>query len=160
MAYTLGKRSRKNLEGVHPNLVKIVELAIKTTKQDFTVIEGVRTLERQKNLVKTGASKTLNSKHLRQTSGYGHAVDLVPYGDFDGNGTFEISWHAGHFYPIAEAMRYAAKALNIKIRWGGSWSILNDTTEPAGQLVAKYAAERRKQGKSAFIDCPHFELYP
>lgn len=55
-------------------------------------------------------------------------------------------------------MRAAAKELNIRVRWGGCWATLNDTTKPTTQLVADYVAERRAAGKRAFIDGPHFEL--
>jgi hypothetical protein len=156
--YTLGKTSLSKLNGVHPNLVKVIKRAIELTSQDFSVNEGLRTLERQKRLVAAGASRTLNSKHLKQADGYGHASDLIPWGDFDGNGTKEISWAWENFYPIAEAMRAAAKELNIRVRWGGCWETLNDTTKPTTQLVADYVAERRAAGKRAFIDGPHFEL--
>ena len=149
--YTLGKTSLSKLNGVHPNLVKVIKRAIEKTIQDFSVNEGLRTLERQKRLVAAGASRTLNSQHLKQ-------ADLIPWGDFDGNGTKEISWAWENFYPIAEAMRAAAKELNIRVRWGGCWAILNDTTKPTTELVADYVAERRAAGKRAFIDGPHFEL--
>ena len=99
MSYKLGNTSQQRLVGVHPNLVKVVQRAIEITAQDFAVNEGLRTLERQRRLVASGASQTLNSKHLKQADGFGHAVDLVPWGDFDGNGTSEISWHWGHCTP-------------------------------------------------------------
>ena len=103
--FVLGTRSLERLQGVHPQLVAVVKRAIELSSQDFAVNEGLRTAARQKQLVATGASQTMNSKHLKQADGYGHAVDLVPWGDFDGNGTSEMSWHWGHFYPIADAMR-------------------------------------------------------
>lgn len=53
----------------------------------------------------------------------------------------------------------AAKELNVKIRWGGAWCVLNNTTKDTSDLVADYVIERRKQGKKAFNDGPHFELY-
>ena len=156
--FKLGKTSLTKLDGVHPNLVKVIKRAIEITIQDFSVNEGLRTLDRQKRLVAAGASRTMNSKHLKQSDGFGHAADLIPWGDFDGNGKSEISWAWEHFYPIAEAMRKAAKELNIRVRWGGCWATLNDTTKPTTQLVADYVAERRAAGKRAFIDGPHFEL--
>ena len=91
--FTLGKTSLAKLEGVHPDMVKVVKLAITYTTQDYSVHEGLRTKTRQANLVKTGASRTMNSKHIQQSDGYGHAVDLLPWGDFDGNGTIEVSFH-------------------------------------------------------------------
>ena len=72
--YFLGKRSTDNLKGVHPDLVKVVQRAISITKQDFAVIEGLRSKERQEQLVKEGKSQTTNSRHLT-----GHAVDIVPW---------------------------------------------------------------------------------
>lgn len=158
MSYVLGKRSKEKLVGVHPDLVRVVERAIEITRQDFAVNEGLRTTERQRRLVASGASQTMNSKHLKQADGYGHAVDLVPYGDFDGNGTSEISWHWTHFYPIAHAMREAAKILGVRVRWGGCWQVLNDTDLDTEVLVQNYAAARKAQGKRAFMDGPHFEL--
>ena len=159
MTYKLGKRSIERLNGVHPNLVKVVKRAIEISVQDFAVNEGLRSPERQAQLIKQGASQTSNSKHLKQQDGYGHAVDLVPWGDFDGNGVSEASWEWRYFYPIADAVRKAAKELNVKIRWGGAWCVLNNTTKDTSDLVADYVIERRKQGKKAFNDGPHFELY-
>ncbi|ORF03573.1 endolysin [Snodgrassella alvi] len=159
MTYILGSNSRKKLEGVHPKLVQVVQLAIQKTTQDFSVYEGLRTKNRQVKLVQRGASQTMNSKHLPQNDGYGHAVDLLPWADFDGNGTKEVAWHWPAIYPIAEAMRNAAKELNIRIRWGGNWSVcLNETDKTAEALVRDYVTARQKAGKKAFIDGPHFEL--
>lgn len=72
-------RSLKRLEGVHPLLVDVVHKAMQMQVMDFSVVEGVRSLDRQKELFSQGASKTLKSKHLIQSDGYGHAVDLYPY---------------------------------------------------------------------------------
>jgi len=110
--YHLSKRSLKALEGVHPDLVDIVHRAIQITKQDFMVIEGLRTRSRQKQLVAKGASTTMNSRHLT-----GHAVDLVPY---------PIAWDWPLFYPIADAMKSAAKELGVPLEWGGDWKSLKD----------------------------------
>lgn len=111
----LGTRSLKNLEGVHPDLVKVVKRAIQITDQDFTVIEGLRSYARQKELVAKGASKTLNSRHLT-----GHAVDIVPWV----NGTISWNWL---FYPaIATAMKQAAKELDVDVEWGGNWKKFPD----------------------------------
>ncbi len=67
MSFKLGAKSLANLEGVYPVLVKIVKRAIEISEVDFGVYEGVRTLERQKKLVASGASKTLNSMHIPAT---------------------------------------------------------------------------------------------
>lgn len=143
------KRSRDRLKGVHPNLVKVITRALEISSSDFSVTEGVRTIQRQKELVWQGKSQTMNSKHLVQSSGYGHAIDIVPY---------PVSWELEKFYPLAEAVRRAAKELNVNIRWGGCWVTLNDTSKPIKDLINEYSSQRRKQGKKPFIDCPHFEL--
>ena len=110
--FVLSKRSLSNLEGVHPDLVACVKRAICITKQDFTVIEGLRSLERQEKLVASGASKTMNSRHLT-----GHAVDIIPY---------PVSWDWPLYYPIADAMKSAAKELNVDLEWGGDWTSFKD----------------------------------
>lgn len=145
--FVFSDTSLKRLNGVDDRLVKVVKLALQKSKQDFAVLEGVRTKERQAQLVKKGASQTMNSKHI-----IGHAVDLVPIV----NG--EVSWDWKYYYPIAEAMREAAKELGINIRWGGAWQTLNSSTLPTTKLVENYVATKRKQGKKAFTDGPHFEL--
>jgi len=69
---SLSQRSRDKLAGVHPDLVRVVERAIELTEIDFVVTEGLRTVERQKQLVAAGASATMNSRHIT-----GHAVDVA-----------------------------------------------------------------------------------
>lgn len=112
MGYKLGNRSLQNLSGVHPDMVAVVKRAIELSEQDFSVLEGVRNINRQRELVKTGKSTTMNSRHLT-----GHAVDLVPY---------PVSWEWEDFYPIADAMKAAAEELEIDIDWGGDWKSFPD----------------------------------
>lgn len=110
--FSLGPRSKQRLRGVHPDLVKVVERAIKITDVDFTVLEGLRTPERQKALVEAGASQTLNSRHLT-----GHAVDLGAWvGD-------EVRWDWPLYYRIGAAMKEAAKQEGVSIVWGGDWKM-------------------------------------
>lgn len=115
MAYYLGSRSKQRLVGVHPDLVKVVKRAIEITEVDFTVLEGVRSYERQKELVRKGASKTMNSRHLT-----GHAVDIAPWI----NGT--VSWDWSYYYILEKAMKQAAKELGVSIEWGGDWKSFKD----------------------------------
>lgn len=115
MAFKLGQRSKDRLKGVDERLVKVVERAIELTEVDFTVLEGLRTPERQKQLVAEGFSQTLKSKHLT-----GHAVDLGAFV----NGT--VSWDKAHYHTIAKAMKKAADELNIKVRWGGDFKTFFD----------------------------------
>ena len=115
MAFKLGQRSKDRLKGVDERLVKVVERAIELTEIDFTVLEGLRTPERQKQLVADGFSQTLKSKHLT-----GHAVDLGALV----NGT--ISWNKQHYHTIAKAMKKSAEELNVNIRWGGDFKSFFD----------------------------------
>lgn len=108
MAFTLGAQSRARLKNVHPDLVRVVERAIGLTPVDFRVLEGVRTLARQKALVAAGASRTLNSRHLT-----GHAVDLGAL--LDG----KIAWDWPLYSRIAKAMKEAARIEKVPLEWGG-----------------------------------------
>ncbi|MEW5705092.1 MAG: M15 family metallopeptidase [Pseudomonadota bacterium] len=101
----LNERSLRNLEGVHPDLVRVVHRAAET--ESFIVTEGLRNLERQRILKTAGKSWTLNSRHLT-----GHAVDVV-----DPDGRYDIP----DLDRIAIAMKAAAKELNVQIVWGGDW---------------------------------------
>lgn len=113
--FTLGSRSRQRLESVHPDLVRVVERAIGTTTVDFTVLEGRRTPERQRQLVAAGASQTMNSRHLT-----GHAVDLGAWVNS------QVRWDWPLYYRIADAMKAAAQAEDVPIEWGGDWKTFKD----------------------------------
>lgn len=113
--FRLGATSLARLKGVHPDLVKVVQAAIQRTPIDFTVLEGLRTKERQRQLVAKGASKTMNSYHLT-----GHAVDIAPL--VDG----KVTWDWKYYYPLAEVMKATAKALGVNITWGGDWTNFRD----------------------------------
>ena len=144
----LGTKSRQNLVGVHPDLVRVVLRAIEITTQDFAVIDGLRTIEEQAALVASGASKTMESRHLT-----GHAVDLVPVV----NG--KLRWEIIPCCAIAEAVRTAAKELDIAIRWGACWDARLDlSTSSTEDIVAGYGERCHQLGKRCFVDGPHFEL--
>lgn len=113
--FMLGSRSVSRLKGVHPDLVAVVNRAIKLTEVDFAVLEGLRTHTRQIELVKAGASQTMNSRHLT-----GHAVDL---GAYVGGA---VRWDWPLYYKIAAAMKKAAAELGVPIEWGGDWKSLKD----------------------------------
>lgn len=108
--YRLGRRSKASLKGVHPDLVRVVKRAIQITPIDFTVLEGRRSLARQKRLKASGATRTLNSRHLT-----GHAVDIAPYVGR------KVSWHWPHYHVLAKAIKRAAKLEGVRITWGGDW---------------------------------------
>jgi len=113
--YQLGPRSLMRLKGVHPDLVKLVKHAIEITTVDFTVLEGLRTIERQKVMFDSGASQTMNSRHLD-----GHAVDLGAW--VDG----QVDWSWPLYHRIADAMKEASKETGIPIEWGGDWKKFPD----------------------------------
>jgi peptidoglycan L-alanyl-D-glutamate endopeptidase CwlK len=112
MSYSLGKKSKQKLEGVHEDIVAVVELAISKSEYDFTILEGLRSVERQKELVDTGKSTTMNSRHLN-----GHAVDIAPW---------PISWEWEDYYPIAKVIKEAAEELDVDFEWGGDWKTFPD----------------------------------
>lgn len=149
MPFELSQRSRNNLVGVDPRLAAVVESAIKHTKIDFAVIEGVRSLDRQRELYEAGASRTMNSKHLD-----GLAVDLMAY--LNGR----ASWELNLYDEIADAMYKGAIEHDVSIRWGAAWHIddLRAFHEPMERAMNDYIDLRRKQGKRPFIDAPHFEV--
>lgn len=124
--FRFSKRSLRNLAGVHPDLVRVMHRAIATTGIDFTVIEGVRALDRQRKLVAKGASKTMRSRHLVASNGFGHAVDVVPFVDEDGDGAREISWHWPFYAELAPFIFAAAEAEAVPIEWGGHWKSFPD----------------------------------
>jgi peptidoglycan L-alanyl-D-glutamate endopeptidase CwlK len=115
MTFTLGKKSRERLSGVHPDLIRVVERAIELTEVDFTVLEGVRSKSRQEKLVASDASQTMNSRHLT-----GHAVDLGAWVDD------RVDWSWPLYHKIAKAMKTAAVELNVPIEWGGDWRTFKD----------------------------------
>jgi len=135
---TFSKRSLKNLEGVHPDLRRVLDRAI--LDFDFTVIEGVRSPERQRQLYAQGRTKpgkkvtwTLTSNHfLNKRTGYGHAIDCVPH---------PLDWSdSASFDRMAVAILRAAMLENVAVRWGSNW---DRDSQP------------REKGET---DSPHFEL--
>jgi peptidoglycan L-alanyl-D-glutamate endopeptidase CwlK len=105
----------KRLDGVHPDLVRVVYRAQELGPMGFIVTEGIRTKERQAQLVKAGASTTMNSRHLT-----GHAVDLAV--KVDG----QIRWDWGLYYKLADQVKEAAHVEGIHIEWGGDWKKFKD----------------------------------
>lgn len=115
MQYELSGRSLKNLQGVHPDLVRVTKRAIELTTIDFSVTEGVRTTTRQLELVGQGKSTTENSKHLLQSTGYGHAIDVAAWL----NG--QINWTNRIYGPIVQAFITAAIEEEVQLRFGHLW---------------------------------------
>lgn len=114
-AFQLSERSKRRLQGVHPDLVKVVERAIQITDNDFTVLEGLRTKARQAELVASGASQTMNSRHIT-----GHAIDLGAYV------AGQVRWDWPLYDKIAATMKKAAAEVGVPIEWGGDWKSFKD----------------------------------
>ena len=155
--YRFGAASLKEMTGVHPGLVRVWNHAISISLVDFAVHDGLRTLAEQTEYVRAGVSTTMNSMHLPQPDGFGHASDLVPYV----NG--KLRWEWPPIYQIAEAVRASAVFQDVRIVWGGVWDrTLNDLPSGANNLekeVQAYVSRRRRLGKrKVFIDGPHFQL--
>ena len=149
MTFKLSQRSLDRMEGVDERLVAVAKAAIGHTKTDFGVIQGLRTLEQQKELFAKGASKTMKSKHLD-----GNAVDLMAY--INGRG----SWELNLYDDLADAMKEGAQMAGVAVRWGAAWHI-DDIRRWDGTMeeaMNAYIDLRRSQGRRPFIDGPHFEL--
>jgi peptidoglycan L-alanyl-D-glutamate endopeptidase CwlK len=110
----------ERLDTVAPQLADIVRKAATYLNFDLLVVEGARTVERQRELVAKGASKTLNSKHIPDHTGYARAVDLAP--QIGG----QPRWDWPLFSIIAKAMKRAASELDIPVIWGGDWRTFRD----------------------------------
>jgi len=134
MTYKLGKGSLAKLEGIDERMIAVVKYAIGVTKQDFSVICGMRTIEEQKVL--------------------GLAVDLMAYVD-------GARWELNLYDEIADAMAEAAREVDVPIVWGASWSVPNIAQYSEGSMedaMNGYIDLRRSQGRRPFIDGPHFQL--
>ena len=115
MSFKFGKRSLTRLEGIHADLRRVMDRAIAISPIDFTILEGMRTLDRQKKLLARGATTTLNSRHLT-----GHAVDLAPLV----NG--EVTWAWPVYHELAPHIKRAAQIEEVDLDWGGDWQRFPD----------------------------------
>jgi peptidoglycan L-alanyl-D-glutamate endopeptidase CwlK len=127
--FKFSTRSLKRMEGVHPDLVTVAQLALELSDVDFGVSEGLRSREKQRLMVKQGKSTTMNSRHLT-----GHAIDV--YAWVDG----KVSWEWAEYKKIAKAFKKAAKKLKVDIDWGGDWKSFPDG--PHFQLSWDYVPDK------------------
>lgn len=128
--FKLSSNSKSKLKGVHPDLVLVVERAIRITPVDFGVSCGLRTEAEQYKAVKDGFSTTMNSKHLPQADTWSHAVDLFVI--VDG----VVTWEHKHFRKVIQAMFTAAIRAGVQIEAGGLWRDFLDS--PHFQLNSNY----------------------
>ena len=115
MGFKLSQRSLSKLVGVHPKLVEVVKLAITKSPLDFSITEGLRTVERQKELVAQKKSQTMKSRHL-----IGEAVDICVLLDGKAN------WDFDNYRIVANVFKDCAAELGVKVTWGGEWATLKD----------------------------------
>ena len=142
-------RSLNNLVGVHPDLVRVVERVAAITTLDFKIIEGLRTRERQEELVAIGASRTMNGRHLT-----GHAVDAAV---FVGG---EVRWDWPLYYTLAGFFRQAALDCDVSLVWGAVWDRkLNEISEDIHEEVLEYSDRCRAARIKPLLDGPHYELH-
>ena len=115
MTFHLSAKSQIKLSLVHPDLQKVVHAAIKVTAVEFIVTEGLRTLQRQEELLKARATTTMNSRHLT-----GHAVDVAAIVNS------HADWHPQLYHHIADAFLAESAKLQIPLIWGGNWLTFKD----------------------------------
>jgi len=113
--YRFSNRSLKNLQGIDAKLIILAGLMLNLSPYDFVLTEGLRTVERQKFLVKTGKSTTMNSKHIK-----GKAFDIAILV----NG--KITWEYKYYKAFADEFKKMAKFLNFNVTWGGDWKTFID----------------------------------
>ena len=147
--FKLSSRSKGRLAGVKAPLVAVVNRAIEITTIDFGVSCGLRTIEEQRELVADGKSQTLKSRHL-----LGEAVDVFAYV------RKAASYDLAHMAAIADAFRAAAAEQGVAITWGAAWHVddIREWNGAMGDLVDSYISLRKSQGRSPFVDSPHYQL--
>jgi len=153
--FKLSRRSLDRLEGIDDGLQAVVKHAITLTKTDFGVVQGMRTIEQQKELVAKGASQTMKSKHLE-----GKAFDIMAFV----NG--RASWELNLYDDLADAIKEAAEVVGVPICWGAAWGTpempypmdIRKWESTMEDAMNAYIDLRRSQGRRPFIDGPHFEL--
>lgn len=133
MKHQFSKTSLGRLEGVHPHLQDLCFSLL--NHHDILVVYGVRTQAQQLLMVQKGLSKTMNSKHLIQSDGFAHAVDIAPY-PLDWNNSKRFYWVAGMMEVLANQQLPEGWVL----RWGGNWDMDEDLDD------------------QSFMDLVHFEL--
>lgn len=115
MTFKFSSKSLERLSGVHPDLQRVFQEAITNSPYDFSITEGIRTLDRQKELFDAGKSQTMRSRHLT-----GHAVDIAVL--VDG----KITWDSKYYIPVLAHIKSIAKSMSILIVCGGDWVTFKD----------------------------------
>ena len=159
MGFAFGRGSQRNLVGAHPDLVTVLDYGIKRTSIDFSIYDGGRTREEQAGHVASGASLTMDSRHLVDKLQLHYAVDLAPW--IKG----AIDWTPSKYIPIFEAIFEGAAHYGIPLMWGAYFETLADynhialdrTHYPAGSNVSTF--ESRRQAGYKLITNKHTGKY-
>lgn len=133
IGFKFGQRSLNSLKGIHPDLVKVMTEAIKTSPVDFTITDSLRTTEQQQALYAQGRTKAgskvtnvdgvkVKSNHQAKSDKYGYAVDLYAFY----NGAVQVKDDKTIINKLAPHIKATAKKLGIKIEWGGDWKSFKD----------------------------------
>ena len=121
MAHLFGSNAHERLGTIHPDLARVIQRAVRLSDVDIAVLEGVRSLERQRKLLASGATTTLRSRHLAHArDGLARAVDIAPV--VDG----EVRWDWPLYHRLAAAVKNAAAEENVPVEWGGDWKTFKD----------------------------------
>lgn len=112
---TFSTRSKEKLQGVDPRLIKVAELALQRSPFDFGISEGLRTAQRQKELVADGKSQTLKSRHL-----VGRAIDFVIFINGKAN------WDLANYEKVAQVFLDVGKEQGIELEAGAFWKSFKD----------------------------------
>ena len=135
----------KRFEGVHADLTRVITEAAARHDLVVRVTEGIRTKERQKQMVASKASRTMDSRHIT-----GHAIDVaIMVGK-------EVRWDFGLYQDFANTMGATSIEIGIPVVWGGHWKQLRDADQT--DEIADYVARCRRERRRPMLDGPHFEL--
>lgn len=151
--FFLGSKSRANFYMVHPSLIKVAEDAIKITRVDFGIFEGLRTVDKERDNIAKGVSflkDPRDCKHCPQKDGFSHAIDAVPFIA----GAYQWTWP--ECYEIAKAFQASALQFGVRLRWGGVWDKL--LVELSHNLDDEVEAYRKRHIGKDNLDGVHYEL--
>lgn len=146
--FRFSERSNNKLDQVDENLARVFRHIIKKSPFDLTILEGIRSIERQEELFKSGKSRTMKSKHLK-----GEALDV---GVWD-NG--KVSWDLEKYIMVADCVNIYLPEVILdrwSLRWGGAWQAkFPNANQTASEMMEEY---ENSSGGNAFIDAVHWEI--
>lgn len=143
-----GAASAARLSTCHIDLQKIFNVAIRRSHIDFSIVEGQRSYELQKQYFEQGKSRLnpdnpehlKSAKHLMNPSMAVDIVAFVPTNRAMAYDAKHLSFIAGVVIAVAEEL-FSKGEISHLIRWGGNW-------DADGEIIED----------QDFDDLPHFEL--